>query len=286
MICPSCAGDARLLIEGELLPGKLAVYRCARCRMDFFEDFTTDDYWGTPGQDAIYSDHAVTEERTGFFETILSRAAGLTEGRSLLDVGAGRGEFALLAVRRGWRASVVEPSTKATEGLKDKGVAAVFNCPFESFSPSERYDCVALLDILEHTRNTKAVIEAAAGCLAPGGILVALTPDGASTARVFALAAARLSKRLGGLLKYFYYQPHFSYLCAATFRAFAHESGLSVARVVRTATPRRFLLAKLKAHYAKYPGNRVFCALADAFYPLAGTCLANKLLVFMRKAPQ
>ncbi|MCD6405747.1 MAG: glycosyltransferase, partial [Planctomycetes bacterium] len=283
VLCPSCGLAASVLVKSGLLPSNLAVYRCSRCGVDFFEGDGKDDYWATPGQSAIYEDESVAAERAQFFGAILERVAVLGCGGSLLDIGAGRGEFALSAMERGWRVSVVEPSREATAALPGKGVEEVFNSTFEAFEPSRRYDCVTLLDLVEHTRNPKAVIAKAAGCLAPGGVLVVLTPDGGSSLRVVARAAARVSGRFAGLVKYFYYLPHFSYLSARALSDFATAGGLKVKEMTHTATPRRFLMAKLKHHYGKYAGNALFCTVVRALYPAAKIFFANKLLAFAVK---
>ncbi len=283
--CPSCNLAANVLVKPGLLPSGLGVYRCSRCGMDFFEGDGKDDYWATPGQSAIYRDVAVAAEREEFFGAILEKLAAAGCGGSLLDIGAGRGEFALLAVKHGWRVSVVEPSREATATLRDEGVREVFSSTFEAFEPRRRYDCVTLLDLVEHTRNPKAVIAKAAGCLAPGGILVVLTPDGGSSLRVAARAAARVSGRFAGLVKYFYYLPHFSYLSARALSNFVVASGLEVEELTRTTTPKRFLLAKLGQHYGKYAGNAAFCTAVRALYPVVSGLFANKLLVFALKPP-
>jgi len=206
-----------------------------------------------------------------------------SHGGTLLDVGAGKGEFARLAAGRGFRVSLVEPSRRATAGLEGGGFEEVFNCRFEDFRAPWRCDCVTLLDFLEHTRDPAFVLRQSAACLAPGGLLVVLTPDGGSALRRWLLSWSRRSGAAAGLLMYLYYLPHVSYLGAGTLRRLSGEAGLEPARLARTATPRRFLLSKLERHYSKYPGNRAFAAAVKTFYPLAAPLLANKLLFFARR---
>jgi SAM-dependent methyltransferase len=282
--CVSCGAPVEMLIEKGILPGKSPVYRCGGCGLDFLDHAANDEYWETPGQDAIYEDEAVAAERVRFFESILERAAAFAGKGTLLDVGAGKGEFACLAAVAGWQVSVVEPSAKATEGLPAKGIT-VFNRLIEDVESAETYDCVTLLDLLEHTRDPRETIRKVASFVKPGGVLVILTPDGGSLVRRGALAAARLSRNLSGLLKYQYYMPHLSYANESWMRAAARECGLSVARIERPATPRRFMAAKLALHYRKYPGNALIVAAANCAYPLASRILGNKLLVFLRKEP-
>jgi 2-polyprenyl-3-methyl-5-hydroxy-6-metoxy-1,4-benzoquinol methylase len=265
------------------LPAGAAVLRCRACHVDFLDTPRADSYWDTPGQEDIYEDDAVARERDASFRAILERIAKYVPAGTLLDMGAGKGEFALDAARAGWRVSVLEPSERATRGLKSQGIEVVYNCSLEDFESTEAYDCVTLLDVIEHTANPLATLRAAARCLRPGGIAVLLTPDGGSALRSAVVGASRIMPAFRGALKYQYYYPHLCYVSRRGFAALAEKSGLEVLSMRRTVTPRRFLMAKLAHHYGKYPGNGVFASFVRAAYPLAGLCLGNKLLAFARK---
>jgi SAM-dependent methyltransferase len=281
VICVSCGAEATVLIKGGVLPAKAAVWRCSGCGLDFFDGADDGDYWETAGQSAIYEDVNVAAERVSSFAGILDKVEALVGRGRMLDVGAGKGEFALAAAARGWGVSVVEPSVRTTQGLVDQGVRAVHNCAFEDFRPEPVHRCVTLLDLIEHTRDPRATFERAAACLEPGGALVILTPDGGSLARTGLLYASRIWGRAATLLKYQYYLPHYSYVNVAWFSHAAKECGLDVVALTRATTPRRFLLAKLKTHYGKYPGNGLFRFMVAAGYPLARLA-GNKLLFIGR----
>ncbi len=283
MSCPSCASSSSTLIEEGVLPSGLEVRSCGGCGLEFFQGAADDDYWATPGQDDIYDEAAIAGERAEFFDEILDAVGPPSGSQRLLDVGAGKGEFSRLAAGRGWRVTAVEPSLAAGDGLLSHGVESVCNVAFEDFEASGVYACVTLLDLVEHTRDPKAVVEKAASCLAPGGLLVILTPDAGSATRRAALALSGISRGFAGLLKYQYYLPHVTYLSLATLKRYCEPAGLKIVRSQATATPKRFLLAKLENHYGKYPGNAAFRAAVGALYPLAKGMLANKLLVFARK---
>jgi len=281
--CAVCGRGARRLIAEDVLPCRSAVYRCSGCGIDFLSSRLEDNYWNTAGQEAIYEDAAIARERAAFFEQVLDEIALLCPVGSLLDAGAGKGEFAAAAHSRGWAVSVVEPSVRATAGLAGRGILEVFNVRLEDYTPARQYDCVTLMDVLEHMRDPLAAVRKCALFLRPGGLLVVLTPDGGSFMRSAALAGSRCIPRLGGALKYQYYPPHLCYVSARGFGALARRSGLEVIRIDRTATPKQFLLAKLRHHYGGHAGNRAFCAAVSAAYPLARLGLGNKLLAFARK---
>jgi 2-polyprenyl-3-methyl-5-hydroxy-6-metoxy-1,4-benzoquinol methylase len=281
--CRACGKGARVLIREGVLPSRRAVYRCAGCGIDFFKDGVEEGYWQTPGQEEIYEDTDVAAERAEFFEDVLAKLSRLGARGSLLDIGAGKGEFAIAAVAQGWQVAVVEPSEKATQGLGRAGVKAVYNTNIEDFMPPQLYDAVTLLDVVEHTDDPLATIIKAAECLKPGGILVVLTPDGGSALRRAVVAAARAVPAFEWALKYQYYLPHLCYLNEKGLRMLARNAGLEVVSVERTATPRRFLMAKLRRHYAAYAGNGMLCTAVSLLYPAVSPYLRNKLLAFARK---
>jgi len=286
MICTLCHKPAAVLIPKGTVSPQVAVYRCRPCGVDFLGQTGAADYWDTLGQEEIYEDAQVAAERADSFNSILKKLEAFRPVGSLLDVGAGKGEFAILAARRGWKVSVVEPSSRATEGLAQRGIREVLNSPFEDFRPQHGYDCVTFLDVLEHTRDPLKVLRQAADCLQPGGVFVALTPDARSLVRRLALVAARLSSRFRGLLRYQYYVPHLFYLSEKALTRLVRQAGLQACAVEHTATPKRFLLAKLKRHYAGMPGNGFFRAAISAAYPLARLGLTNKLVVYAWKPRQ
>lgn len=283
MSCPVCGGLPAVLVEKGAIPGDTAVMRCGACHVDFLDTPAADRYWDTPGQEEIYNDESVAKEREEFFRALLGRIGGYIPTGSLLDIGAGKGEFAVVASKAGWRVSVLEPSERATDGLAARGIHAVHNCALEGFHAPESYDCVTLLDVVEHTANPLATLRDAASCLKPGGLLVVLTPDGGSALRSAAVGFSRVVPVMRGTLKYQYYYPHLCYVSGRGFGLLAEKSGLKVLSAERTTTPKRFLMAKLAHHYGKYTGSAAVMALVRAAYPLTGLFLGNKLLAFARK---
>ncbi len=286
MNCPSCSAASSVIIPAVNLPCRLSILRCSECGLDFMEETVEDDYWSAEGQVEIYDEPEVQRERERFFLGILDTLKRMMGERGrLLDVGAGRGDFARAANDEGWQVSVLEPSREAAKSLC-AGYMEVHNRRFEEFTAESRFDCVTMLDVIEHTRNPRAAVIRAADCLRVGGVALFLTPDGGSLLRRAARTLGSLSPRFAGLEKYFYYPPHVSYLCSATLARYAREGGLKPVALKRTSTPKRFLLAKLASHYRKYSGNAAFTAAVATFYPLASAAAANKLIFAARKVAQ
>lgn len=101
-------------------------------------------------------------------------------GAAILEVGPGRGEFARLCVKAGYRYKGVEANEGAVERLRADGLdvryAMVPPVPFDG----ERFDCICAADVLEHMPSYQVASEFLASCrehLAPGGAIVILSPE-------------------------------------------------------------------------------------------------------------
>lgn len=95
-------------------------------------------------------------------------------GKSLLDVGAGTGDFLLEAEKRAWNTSGVEPNSLAIENAKHKGIHLV-----ESLSelPKQQYDVITLWHVLEHLPNLQQQIKQITDLLSNHGILIIAVPN-------------------------------------------------------------------------------------------------------------
>ncbi|MBF0256897.1 MAG: class I SAM-dependent methyltransferase, partial [Gammaproteobacteria bacterium] len=97
--------------------------------------------------------------------------------RQLLDVGGGQGGFAEAFMRqRQGRASLVEMSPAAAAIARNKGIE-VFNQPFEQLATEHRYDCISLLDVLEHLVDPAQALRKAHSLLRPDGYLLLSVPN-------------------------------------------------------------------------------------------------------------
>jgi SAM-dependent methyltransferase len=111
--------------------------------------------------------------RAGFMvRHLASRPQG-----SLLDVGAGNGEFMRLMSVLGWEAVGIEPDPRAARIAAAAGLQ-VMCCSVED-APLETcvYDAVTLHHVLEHLSEPKAALAKLARSLKPGGVLVSISPN-------------------------------------------------------------------------------------------------------------
>ncbi len=93
---------------------------------------------------------------------------------SLLDVGAGTGEFLLAAKKDGWTVGGVEPSERARQLAREEGVTLeeklfAFN--------NAQYDCITLWHVLEHLHDLEERVAQLSKMVKDGGYLIVAVPN-------------------------------------------------------------------------------------------------------------
>lgn len=96
------------------------------------------------------------------------------EKGSLLDIGAGTGDFLVTAKENNWRVAGVEPNQKARRYAKTKGVnlAAALN-----LIPICSYDIITLWHVLEHMPNLNDQLAHITRLVKNGGYLILAVPN-------------------------------------------------------------------------------------------------------------
>ncbi|AWK03619.1 methyltransferase [Flavobacterium crocinum] len=92
----------------------------------------------------------------------------------LLDIGAGTGDFLLTAKNNGWETIGVEPSERAKNIAKQKGISFV-----EEISSLENnsLDVITMWHVLEHVPDLEHQIQELKRLLKPTGILIVAVPN-------------------------------------------------------------------------------------------------------------
>ncbi|RKS99451.1 bifunctional 2-polyprenyl-6-hydroxyphenol methylase/3-demethylubiquinol 3-O-methyltransferase UbiG [Flavobacterium sp. 123] len=93
---------------------------------------------------------------------------------SILDIGAGTGEFLSVARQDGWKTIGVEPSDKAKAIAKNKGVSFVEQT---SELESHSFDVISMWHVLEHVPDLKQQIKELKRLLKPNGTLIIAVPN-------------------------------------------------------------------------------------------------------------
>jgi 2-polyprenyl-3-methyl-5-hydroxy-6-metoxy-1,4-benzoquinol methylase len=194
--------------------------------------FRTDkEHWMTlltPPASALLVSDAVIHSYHDYYagdrsEIINALPAGT--GR-LLDVGGGEGNFAALAKQRlQCEVHVVEMNPEAAAVAASK-VDRIWEGDFLSLQVDERYDCITLLDVLEHSADPAAMLGRAAGLLSSGGYIVASIPNVGHWTVVADLIEGRWDYLPAGITCW----THLRFFTLQTINETFDEAGLRVVR--------------------------------------------------------
>ena len=238
-----------------------ALYVCEACRLMFVHPIPDDlsqiyseSYFRDTGKGSFgYSDYDKDKEpMKDVFVRFLRKFEGLTEGRTLCDVGAATGYFLDLAKGRGWHTSGVELSVYAAGVASQRGHAMqVGELPTLLFSSP--VSVMTMWDVLEHVRDPRAYVEAAARLIAPGGILAINTVD---TGSLFA--------RVMGMRWHLIVPPeHLHYYNAQNLSDLLHTCGFEVLEVSKAG--KKFSPAYVAKTLARWQGERFWGPIAHFF---------------------
>jgi 2-polyprenyl-3-methyl-5-hydroxy-6-metoxy-1,4-benzoquinol methylase len=93
---------------------------------------------------------------------------------TLLDIGAGTGDFVKAAKESGWKVEGIEPNEKASSLATEKGISLK---PKISDFEGQRFDVVTMWHVLEHVPNLEETIQQLNNLIKPGGILIIAVPN-------------------------------------------------------------------------------------------------------------
>lgn len=238
---------------------------------------------------ARYESELLDSKAGACWEIVRREAGGGLEGKTLLDIGCGRGDFLDAARAGGLRTAGVEISARAADAAGAKGHRVFRASAEEPFAgPGEQFDIITMWDILEHLGRPRLALQQAHARLAGGGRLFILTPMMGSAYDRWGRRAHRLTGgRCDQLLRMCWDQNHlFRFAREGTRRAL-----LSVGFAKVSADP--VLLLSLRAD--SYAGGRLLPHWTgvggfDRLLSKAGVRLAklfglhNKLLVVAERA--
>nr|WP_294782764.1 class I SAM-dependent methyltransferase [uncultured Flavobacterium sp.] len=97
-----------------------------------------------------------------------------TQKGKILDIGAGTGDFLLTAKNDGWETIGVEPSDRAKNIAKQKGISFVEEI---STLENQSLDLITMWHVLEHVPNLEEQIQELKRLLKPTGTLIIAVPN-------------------------------------------------------------------------------------------------------------
>lgn len=118
-------------------------------------------------------------------EIILTAKSYLKENissMSVLDMGAGKGEYAMEMARHFKKVVGVEPNKRAYDIARNSIPAKLnnivfFNCKIEDFKKKEKFDLIVSLTVFEHLNNQKKAFDRTFSLLKKGGIIYLTAPN-------------------------------------------------------------------------------------------------------------
>lgn len=97
-----------------------------------------------------------------------------TETKTILDVGAGTGDFLKVCKKNNWKTNGIEPSEKARKIASDKNIK--LNDDISNIK-DEKFDVITLWHVLEHIPNLFEYIKQLKLLLKPNGVLIIAVPN-------------------------------------------------------------------------------------------------------------
>jgi 2-polyprenyl-3-methyl-5-hydroxy-6-metoxy-1,4-benzoquinol methylase len=177
--CNICRSQAKKIISETDLGN---IVRCKNCGLFYRSPRLSDEEETSRYKSLSYDDsqgEILNRSRKGIYLSIL-KDIGAHKGR-LLDVGCADGYFLELAEKRGWEPYGVELSdyylSKARKKLNKE---SVFNAPLKRANfPSEYFDAITLLDVLDHLMDPLGEMEEIGRILKKNGMLIVRVRNGA-----------------------------------------------------------------------------------------------------------
>jgi 2-polyprenyl-3-methyl-5-hydroxy-6-metoxy-1,4-benzoquinol methylase len=154
-------------------------YKCRDCDFVFSNPTLNEQDLATFYRDLEDPEYSLESEgRSRNFRTILKRLSRIDKpGNHLLDIGAASGIFLNLAQKQGYRIMGIEPSRFLVNQAREQYGIELFQGVVETFSSSEKFSVITLVDILEHLAEPEPFMTRLEGLIRKDGILVIVTPD-------------------------------------------------------------------------------------------------------------
>ena len=187
--CPNCgaSGQKRRLVDVAWTAPKLPkgdrkpVFACPACDARFYPPLKVPNYHDPDVMDWGWHQFHIQQ---GAGLVPITEPLGLIArppGTRFLEIGCGYGfglDFAIHAL--GWRGIGIDPSPMARLGAADLGVTIRDGYFPEADPEASLWDVIAATEVIEHVTRPSDLLAALRARLAPDGILLLTTPDGAA----------------------------------------------------------------------------------------------------------
>lgn len=227
--CCLCGGTT---FEPELKSGKWQLCRCLSCGLVFtspryqtryLQQLYEERYYETV--DSYLKTQLIppSSDELAFAEKLRGNLS-LRDDRQLhsLDIGCGAGRVVSAFRQAGWDAWGCDPSLKAVELGKSKGLRL---CAGDIRAVAQTdFDLMTAFHVLEHTVDPKTFLIECHSKLRPGGLILLEVPDYGS----------RRARKMKESWPFLYPDTHFYQFTASTLRRLLAESGFRIDRIAHT----------------------------------------------------
>lgn len=224
--CPICdASDFSKYLESR----GLDIVRCSVCKLVYSRNVYDDDFdqqhyssgaseaWNFHKKLQVNPTYSKVERlRSQYYIQLCNRYIS-SSTRQWLDIGCGSGGIIIEAAKDGWMTIGIEPNPIWVSLARDRGVEVREGFFPEVLTLSERFDCISMLDVLEHVVQPKDFLNKVVNHLAPGGIVFIQVPN--LNSLIVQLEGAGNSNFVPG---------HWSYFDPASLRNLAKEAGFEI----------------------------------------------------------
>lgn len=156
--------------------------KCSDCSFAYVQEIPTsptffrnryDNSWFDPEHEvASFRKTQILEE---LFEAL--KKIGITGGK-LLDVGSFAGKLLYFSKQQGFEPEGIEINPKLAKFCQDRLGFKVYSGEFQSATlPSDHYEVITIIDVLEHLVGPKEVFRTMQRALAPGGVIYIKVPN-------------------------------------------------------------------------------------------------------------
>ncbi len=153
--------------------------------------------------------------------------------RTLLDVGGGAGNFAhCFMTERGGQATLLEFNSRAAELARAKGIEVIVG-DFGAVMAAKRFDCVSMLDVLEHLQDPLMALVKVRQFLPPGGALLLSVPNVGHWSVVWDLLEGKFDYQPVGILC----NTHLRFFTRQSLKSLIANAGFRVERWENVPSP-------------------------------------------------
>lgn len=258
------------------------VYACPSCGLkstklnvpytQFIKEFYSAGYFTGVSSRGAYSNYGadkpyITRTMRKFIAMLkASEGSRTTTTPRLLDVGCAYGYFVELAIRAGYDAYGIDPSSHAAAKAKARLNGRIAEGTIGSVKfPDNHFDVITMLDVVEHLSDPRADLRRTTEFLAPEGRILIATGDTES------LAAKLLGRRWS-----FYHPPqHLYFFNTSTMTTLLNQSGLVPTKWFRVG---KWLSLQYIFHLARTTGESKF---AEWLYPMMETLPVGRIPLYL-----